>query len=164
MDNTTNITDVTTMTTSSFSPLKEITVFNSIFGDPFYERTSSNNTGSEVVSLSPPVTKDTYSGRGFIQGVGNVTDEGTYVSTYFPRGYVSEGKGMIFSEDGQFVTFTAKDTGFADEEGNFMYRGATIFKSNEKSGELANLDNQIGLYITWDGNNGTTWTKTWLWK
>jgi hypothetical protein len=69
MDNTTNTTDVRTMTTSSFSHSKEITVFNSIFGEPFYERTSSNNTGSGVVSLSPPVTKDTYSGRGFIQGV-----------------------------------------------------------------------------------------------
>ena len=164
MDNTINTTDVRTMTSSSFSPSKEITVFNSIFGEPFYERTSSINTSSEVVSLSPPVTKDTYSGRGFIQGVGNVIDEGTYVSTYFLRGYVSEGNGMVFSEDGQFVTFTAKDTGFAVREGNFMYRAATIFKSNENSEELANIENQIGLIITTDGNNGTTWTKTGLWK
>lgn len=163
-DSTTNTTDVKTMTTFSFNASKEETLFNSIFGEPFYERTSNNSTSSEVVSLSPPVTKNSYSGRGFIQEVGNVTDQVTYISTYFPRGYVSEGEGMIFSEDGQFVTFTAKDIGFADNEGNFMYRGATIFKSNEKSGELANLDNQIGLYIIWDGNNGTTWSKTWLWK
>ena len=64
------------MTNASFSISKEIASLNSVFGEPFYERTSSNNTGSEVVSLSPPVTKDTYSGQGFIKGVGNVTIRG----------------------------------------------------------------------------------------
>ncbi|MPZ06240.1 MAG: hypothetical protein GEU26_07455 [Nitrososphaeraceae archaeon] len=162
--NTTNTTDVRTTTTASFSLSKEIASLNSVFGEPFYERTSSNNTGSEVVSLSPPVTKDTYSGEGFMQGVGNVTHQGTYVSTYFPRGYTSVGEGMIFTENGQFLTFTAKDIGLADREGNFIYKGAMIFDSNEISGQLADLDNQIGLYITWAGNNGTVWTKTWLWQ
>jgi hypothetical protein len=162
--NNTNTTDVRTTTNASFSLSKEIASLNSVFGEPFYERTSSNNTGSEVVSLSPPVTKDTYSGQGFIKGVGNVTHQGTYISTYFPRGYTSVGEGMIFAENGQFLTFTAKDIGLADREGNFIYKGAMIFDSNEISGQLADLDNQIGLYITWAGNNGTVWTKTWLWQ
>jgi hypothetical protein len=74
------------------------------------------------------------------------------------------GEGMIFAENGQFLTFTAKDTGLADKEGNFIYRGAMIFDSNEMSGQFADLDNQIGLYITWAGNNGTVWSKTWLWQ
>jgi hypothetical protein len=159
--NTINTTDVTT----SFSLSKEVALLNSIFGEPFYERTGSNSTSSEVVSLNPPVTKDSYTGRGFIQGVGNVTDQGTYISTYFPRGYTSLGEGMIFSEGGQFVPFTAKDIGFSNSEGDFMYKGAMIFNANnETSGELTSLDNQIGLYIIWDGNNGTAWSKTWLWQ
>jgi hypothetical protein len=162
--NTTNTTDVRTTTTASFNLSKEIASLNSVFGEPFYERTSSNNTGSEVVSLSPPVTKDTYSGEGIMQGVGNITHQGTYVSTYFPRGYTSVGEGMIFAENGQFLTFTAKDTGLADKEGNFIYKGAMIFDSDEMSGQFADLDNQIGLYITWAGNNGTVWSKTWLWQ
>jgi hypothetical protein len=59
------------------------------------------------------------------------------------------GEGMIFAENGQFLTYTAKDTGLADKEGNFIYKGAMIFDSNEMSGQFADLDNQIGPYITW---------------
>jgi hypothetical protein len=39
---------------------------------------------------------------------------------------------MIFAENGLFLTFTAKDTGLADKEGNFIYMGAMIFDSNER--------------------------------
>jgi hypothetical protein len=42
------------------------------------------------------------------------------------------GEGMIFAENGLFLTFTAKDTGLADKEGNFIYKGAMIFDSNER--------------------------------
>jgi hypothetical protein len=163
-DRTNATHNATDLTPTSSSPTDEITLLNSIFGQPFYELTNSNTTGSEIISLSPPVTKDSYSGQGFMQGVGNITEQGTYVSTYFPHGYISDGEGMIFSEDGQFITFTAKDIGFSDSEGNFMYKGAMIFNSNETTGELANLDKRIGLYITWEDDNGTSWSKTWLWE
>lgn len=152
------------LTPSSFNHSEEIAAFNSIFGKPFYELTSSNNTGSEIISSNPPVSKDSYTHQGFMQGIGNVTDQGTYISTYSDKGYISEGEGIIFSEDGQFVTFTSTDTGAADGEGNFMYKGAIIFDSAEPVGIFSKLDNQIGLYITWSGNNGTNWSKTWLWE
>lgn len=152
------------LTPSSFNHSQDIVAFNSIFGKPFYELTSSNNTGSEVLSSDPPVTKDSFTHQGFMQGIGNVTEQGTYISTYSVKGYVSEGEGIIISEDGQFVTFTSKDTGTADDEGNFMYKGAIIFDSTEPVGIFSKLDNQIGLYITWSGNNGTNWSKTWLWE
>lgn len=152
------------LTPSSFNHSQDIVAFNSIFGKPFYELTSSNNTGSEVLSSDPPVTKDSFTHQGFMQGIGNVTEQGTYISTYSVKGYVSEGEGIIISEDGQFVTFTSKDTGSADDEGNFLYKGAIIFDSTEPVGIFSKLDNQIGLYITWSGNNGTNWSKTWLWE
>ena len=162
VSNTSN--NLTNLTPSSFNHLEEISAFNSIFGKPFYELTGSNNTGSEVISSDPPVTKDSYAHQGFMQGIGNVTEQGTYFSTYSAKGYVSEGEGIIFSEDGQFVTFTSTDTGSDDGEGNFMYKGAIIFDSTEPVGIFSKLDNQIGLYITWSGNNGTNWSKTWLWE
>lgn len=152
------------LTPSSFNHSQDIVAFNSIFGKPFYELTSSNNTGSEVLSSDPPVTKDSFTHQGFMQGIGNVTEQGTYISTYSVKGYVSEGEGIIISEDGQFVTFASKDTGSADDEGNFLYKGAIIFDSTEPVGIFSKLDNQIGLYITWSGNNGTNWSKTWLWE
>ena len=163
-DTTIGSDNLTDATITSFSPAKEIDAFNSILGKPFYELTSSNNTGSEVISLNPPVTKDSYTHEGFMQEVGNVTEQGTYVSTYSAKGYVSEGEGIVFSKDGQFVTFTSADTGFADEKGNFMYKGAMIFDSTDPSGAFSKIDNQIGLYITWSGVNGTNWSKTWLWE
>jgi hypothetical protein len=45
-----------------------------------------------------------------------------------------------------------------------MYKGAIIFDSTEPVGIFSKLDNQIGLYITWSGNNGTNWSKTRLWE
>ena len=165
IQNVSNLSNnLTILTPSFFNHSQEIAAFNSIFGKPFYELTGSNNTGSEILSSNPPVTKDSYSHQGFMQGIGNVTEQGTYVSTYSAKGYVSEGEGIIFSEDGQFVTFTSTDTGSADDEGNFMYKGAMIFDSTDPVGVFSKLDNQIGLYITWSGNNGTNWSKTWLWE
>lgn len=165
IQNVSNVTsNLINLTPSSFNHSQDIVAFNSIFGKPFYELTSSNNTGSEVLSSDPPVTKDSFTHQGFMQGIGNVTEQGTYISTYSVKGYVSEGEGIIISEDGQFVTFTSKDTGSADDEGNFMYKGAIIFDSTEPVGIFSKLDNQIGLYITWSGNNGTNWSKTWLWE
>jgi hypothetical protein len=165
IQNVSNISNnLTNLTPSYFNHSEEIAAFASIFGKPFYELTSSNNIGSEVLSSNPPITKDSYTHKGFMQGIGNVTDQGTYVLTYSAKGYLSEGEGIIFSEDGQFITFTSTDTGFADGEGNFMYKGAIIFDSTEPVGIFSKLDNQIGLYITWSGNNGTNWSKTWLWE
>jgi hypothetical protein len=104
---------------------------------------------------------DSYAGYGSVVRVGNVTEQVTIIPTFLLRGHTGEGKGMIFSESGQRLTFKAKDAGFVDSEGNIMYRGAVIFNSNETTGQMTDLDNQIGLYITWNGINGTNWSKTW---
>ena len=63
VSNTSN--NLTNLTPSSFNHSEEISAFNSIFGKPFYELTSSNNTGSEVLSSDPPVTKHSYAHQGF---------------------------------------------------------------------------------------------------
>ena len=131
------------------------------FGEPFYELTDSVDTGKEVVSINPQQTKDSYKAEGNMIGIGNVTEYGTYVSTYSLPSISSAGKGMIVKGD-SVATFTAADTGEYDDKGNLLLKGSMFFESHIK--EMKSIDGKVGLYLYWKDSNGTDWTKTWLWK
>ena len=139
----------------------EINTLTSAFGSPFYELTDSKDTGKEVVSIDPEQTKDSYIAHGNMNGIGNVTEYGTYISTYsFPE--VSRtGKGMIVQND-NVATFTAEDTGKYDNAGNLLLKGTMFFQSDDK--KMESIDGKVGLYLYWKDSNSTDWTKTWLWK
>ena len=93
-------------------------------------------------------------------GLGNVTEYGTYVSTYSSPSIKSTGKGMIVQND-KVATFTAADTGKYDKAGNLFLKGSMFFESGSKG--MEKIDGKVGLYLYWKGSNGTDWTKTWLW-
>lgn len=131
------------------------------FGEPFYELTDSVDTSKEVVSINPQQTKDSYKAEGNMIGIGNVTEYGTYVSTYSSPSISSTGKGMIVQGE-SVATFTAADTGEYDDKGNLLLKGSMFFESDSK--EMKSIDGKVGLYLYWKDSNGTDWTKTWLWK
>lgn len=131
------------------------------FGEPFYELTDAVDTGKEVVSIDPQQTKDSYIAQGNMNGIGNVTEYGTYISTYSSPSISSTGKGMIVQGD-SVATFTAADTGEYDSNGDLLLKGSMYFSSDNK--EMESIDGEVGLYLYWKGSNGTDWTKTWLWK
>ncbi|HYG00049.1 MAG TPA: hypothetical protein VD815_08145 [Candidatus Saccharimonadales bacterium] len=131
------------------------------FGDPFYELTDSKDRGKEGVSLDPQQTKDSHIAQENMTGIGNVTEHGTYVSTYSSPSISSVGKGMIIQND-SVATFTASDTGEYDDQGNPFLKGSVYFESDSK--KMKSIDGKIGLYLYWKGSNGTDWTKTWLWE
>jgi hypothetical protein len=139
----------------------EINKLTSAFGLPFYELTDAQDTGKEVLNIDPQQTKDSYIARGNMTGIGNVTEYGTYVSTYSSPEISSTGKGMIVQND-NVATFTAEDTGKYDSDGNLLLKGAMFFQSDDK--KMESIDGKVGLYLYWKDTNGTDWTKTWLWE
>jgi hypothetical protein len=166
--NTTSSSSSATMATTStlnstyyHDSDREINTLTSAFGSPFYELTDSKDTGKEVVSIDPEQTKDSYIAHGNMNGIGNVTEYGTYISTYsFPE-VSSTGKGMIVQND-NVATFTAEDTGKYDNAGNLLLKGTMFFQSDDK--KMESIDGKVGLYLYWKDSNSTDWTKTWLWK
>ncbi|MDF0679721.1 MAG: hypothetical protein P0116_02015 [Candidatus Nitrosocosmicus sp.] len=139
----------------------EINKLISAFGLPFYELTDAKDTGKEVLNIDPQQTKDSYIAQGNMKGIGNVTEYGTYISTYSSPEISSTGKGMIVQND-NVATFTAEDTGKYDNDGNLLLKGTMFFQSDDK--KMESIDGKIGLYLYWKDTNGTDWTKTWLWK
>ncbi len=95
--------------TINHDPTREINTLTSAFGLSFYELTDSKDTGKEVVSIDPEQTKDSYIAQGNMNWIGNVTEYGTYISTYSSPAISSIGKGMIVQND-NVATFTAEDT------------------------------------------------------
>lgn len=142
-------------------PDSVVTKMEAAFGKPFYELTDSKDTGKEVVSINPQQTKDSYIATGNMNGIGNVTEYGTYTSTYSSPSVSSTGKGMIVQND-NVATFTAEDTGKYDNAGNLFLKGSMFFKSDSEG--MKSIDGKVGLYLYWKDVNGTDWTKTWLWE
>lgn len=170
--NITTATSTTTTTTAAdttstlnntinHDPTREINTLTSAFGLPFYELTDAKDTGKEVVSIDPEQTKDSYIAQGNMNWIGNVTEYGTYISTYSSPAVSSIGKGMIVQND-NVATFTAEDTGKYDSEGNLLLKGTMFLQSDNK--KMESIDGKVGLYLYWKDSNGTDWTKTWLWE
>ena len=147
--------------TSHHDSVQEINKLTSAFGLPFYELTDAKDTGKEVLNIDPQQTKDSYIAQGNMKEIGNVTEYGTYISTYSSPEISSMGKGMIVQND-NVATFTAEDTGKYDSEGNLLLKGTMFFQSDDK--KMESIDGKVGLYLYWKDTNGTDWTKTWLWK
>ncbi|WP_186434040.1 hypothetical protein [Candidatus Nitrosocosmicus arcticus] len=147
--------------TFSHDSARETNTLTSAFGSPFYELTDAKDTGKEVLSIDPQQTKDSYIAQGIMNGIDNVTEYGTYISTYSSPDITSVGKGMIVQND-NVATFTAEDTGKYDSEGNLLLKGTMFFQSDDK--KMESINGKVGLYLYWKDSNGTDWTKTWLWE
>ena len=85
------------------------TAMNSAFGEPFYVLGNSQDISSQVLNTNPLETQDTYRVNGTMKGVGNISETGTYVSTYRPGTLHSVGSGTLSTSDGTATaTFTAQ--------------------------------------------------------
>ncbi|VFJ13886.1 hypothetical protein [Candidatus Nitrosocosmicus franklandus] len=147
-------------TTTTINPDLEVESITNAFGEPFYILNDSKNTGHEVIGLDPQQTKSSYIAQGNMQGLGNVTEYGIFITTYSSPISSSVGKGLIVKGD-QVVTFTAQDIGSYDKDGNLLLKGAINFESDDP--EMSKINGKMGFYIYWESTNGTYWTKTWLW-
>ncbi|MGC2307336.1 MAG: hypothetical protein WA461_02955, partial [Nitrososphaeraceae archaeon] len=107
---------------------------------------------SKNISLTPyRMEEGHYSDQGFLKGVGNVTDNQTYISTHLSDELVqSRGNGTFETPDGQSIAWISSSIGRAID-GRWVFQGIILF-NNTQSESLSLLNNSIGLSKNTAGN------------
>ena len=120
--------------------------------DSIYSTNTSKFLSSKNISLTPyRMTEGHYSDQGFLKGVGNVTDNQTYISTYLSDELVqSRGNGTFETPDGQSIAWISSSIG-RPVDGRWVFHAIILF-NNTQSESLALLNNSIGLSKNTAGN------------
>ena len=117
---------------------------------------SANKTkflGSKNISLTPyRMTEEHSSDQGFLKGVGNITNNQTYISTHLSDELIqSRGNGTFETpEDGQSIAWISSAIGRL-VDGRWVFHGIILF-NNTQSESLSLLNNSIGLSKDTVGN------------
>lgn len=113
--------------------------------DSIYSANTSKFLGLKNISLTPyRMTEGHYSDQGFLKGVGNVTNNQTYIGTYLSDELVQgTGNGTFETPDGQSITWTSSSIGRL-VDGRWVFHGIILF-NNTQSESLSLLNNSIGL-------------------
>jgi peptidoglycan hydrolase-like protein with peptidoglycan-binding domain len=124
--------------------------------DPAASIYSANKTvflGSKNISLTPYlVTEEQSSDQGILKGVGNVTNNQTYISTHLSDELIqSTGNGTIETQDGESIAWITSAIGRPGDDGNWVFNEIILFNDTQ-SKSLALLNNSIGLVKSTVGN------------
>ena len=142
---------------------------NSMLGELIYE-SSGKIVSQKVVDTgdiyNPSAKVElSYSGSGYMQGIGNVTETWTFVNTHL-RNNITQGigKGVFMTDDGSRVaTATELGRGFHMSPETIVYPGARVF-SADSNGKLAFLNELVGV-TQWEVDSlGNYKVKMWQWK
>jgi hypothetical protein len=97
------------------------------------------------------MTEGHYSDQGFLKGVGNVTNNQTYIGTYLSDELVqSRGNGTFETPDGQSIAWISSGIGRM-VDGRWVFHGIILF-NNTQSESLSLLNNSLGLSKDTVGN------------
>ena len=112
--------------------------------DSIYSANTTKFLGSKNISLTPYRIEEAHSDQGFLKGVGNVTNNQTYIGTYLSDELrQSKGNGTFGTPDGQSVGWIYSGIG-RPVDGRWVFHGIILF-NNTQSESLALLNNSIGL-------------------
>jgi len=113
--------------------------------DSIYSANKTMFLGSKNISLTPyPVTEERSSDQGFLKGVGNVTNNQTYISTHLSDELIqSTGNGTFEAQDGESIAWISSSIG-RPVDGTWVFNGIILF-NNTQNKSLALLNNSIGL-------------------
>ena len=120
--------------------------------DSIYSANTTEFLGSKNISLTPyRMTEEHYSDQGFLKGVGNVTNNQTYISTHLSDELIqSRGNGTFETPDGQSIAWISSAIG-RPVDGRWVFHGIILF-NNTQSESLSLLNNSIGLSKDTVGN------------
>jgi hypothetical protein len=140
---------------------------NSMLGELIYESSGKIVSQKVVDTGDDPSAKVelSYSGSGYMQGIGNVTETWTFVNTHLRNNIIQGiGKGVIMTDDGNGVaTATELGRGFHMSPETIVYPGARVF-SADSNGKLAFLNELVGV-TQWEVDSlGNYKVKMWQWK
>ena len=122
--------------------------------DAIYSANTSMFLGSKNISLTPyRMTEGQYSDQGFLKGVGNITDNQTFVDIHLSDKLLQgRGNGTFETPDGQSIAWISSGIG-RSVDGRWIYYDLILF-NNTQGKSLSILNNSIGLAIS-IGGNGT---------
>ncbi len=142
---------------------------NSMLGELIYESTGKivSQKVVDIGDINNPSAKVelSYSGSGYMQGIGNVTETWTFVNTHLSNNITQGiGKGVIMTDDGNGVaTATELGRGFHMSPESIVYPAARVF-STDSNGKLAFLNELVGV-TQWEVDSlGNYNVKMWQWK
>jgi hypothetical protein len=120
--------------------------------DSIYSANITKFLGSKNISLTPyRMTEEHSSDQGFLKGVGNVTNNQTYISTHLSDELIqSIGNGTIEIPDGQSIAWISSAIGRPVDD-RWVFHGIILF-NNTQSESLSLLNNSIGLSKDTVGN------------
>jgi hypothetical protein len=121
--------------------------------DSIYSANTTKFLGSKNISLTPyRMTEEHSSDQGFLKGVGNVTNNQTYISTHLSDELIqSRGNGTFETPDGQSIAWIGSGIGRPVDDGRWVFHGIILF-NNTQSQSLSLLNNSIGLSKDTVGN------------
>jgi hypothetical protein len=97
------------------------------------------------------MTEERSSDQGFLKGVGNITNNQTYISTHLSDELIqSIGNGTFGTLDGQSIAWISSSIG-RPVDGRWVFYGIVLF-NNTQSESLSLLNNCIGLSRDTVGN------------
>ena len=113
--------------------------------DAVYNANKSESLGSKNISLTPyRITEEHYFEHGFLNNVGNVTNNQTFLNTYLSDELLlGRGNGTIETTDGQNISWISSDLGRSIDN-RWVFYGIMLF-NNTHSESLSILNNSIGL-------------------
>ena len=113
--------------------------------DSIFNENTTTFLGSKNISLTPyRMTETHYSDQGFLKGVGNVTNNQTYIDTYLSHKLVqSTGNGTLETPDGQSIAWIYSGIG-KPVDAHWVFYGIRLF-NNTQNESLSLLNNSIGL-------------------
>ena len=120
--------------------------------DSIYSANTSKFLSSKNISLTPyRIEEGHYSDQGFLKGVGNVTNNQTYIGNYLSDELrQSIGNGTFETPDGQSIDWIYSAIG-RPVDGRWVFHGIILF-NNTQSESLSLLNNSIGLSKNTAGN------------
>jgi hypothetical protein len=120
--------------------------------DSIYSANTTKFLGSKNISSTPyRITEVRASDQGFLKGVGNVTNNQTYIGTYLSDELrQSRGNGTFETPDGQSIAWITSSIG-RPVDGRWVFHGIILF-NNTQSESLSLLNNSIGLVKATVGN------------
>ena len=120
--------------------------------DSIYSANITKFLGSKNISSTPyRITEEHSSDQGFLKGVGNVTNNQTYISTHLSDELIqSIGNGTFEIPDGQSIAWISSAIGRPVDD-RWVFHGIILF-NNTQSESLSLLNNSIGLSKDTVGN------------
>jgi hypothetical protein len=121
--------------------------------DSIYSANTSKFLDSKNISLTPyRMEEGHYYDQGFLRGVGNVTNNQTFIDTYLSDELIhGRGNGTFETPDGQSISWISSSIGRSVDDGRWVFHGIILF-NNTQSESLSLLNNSIGLIRSISGN------------